>query len=210
MIEANRLLVVAPHPDDEILGCGGTLALAGERGADVHVLVVFDGAAGDPERRFDGRDYVERRRREARAGGALVGVEHYHFWGLPEGHLASEAQIDAGAARLARLVHELRPDLVLAPWEGDAHPDHGTVARAVRRMLELHPAPGDVWGFEVWSPLEAEHLVDVSSVWREKVAALEKHVTQLAYDDLVAKMTALASRHEVGLMEAFRRLEVSR
>jgi LmbE family N-acetylglucosaminyl deacetylase len=210
MIDAERLLIVAPHPDDEILGCGGTLALAAERGAQVHVLVVFDGAAGDPEQRFEDEDYVARRRDEACAGGSLVGVENYHFWGLPEGHLVSDEELEEGAARLARLVHELQPDLILAPWEGDSHPDHQTVARAVRRMVEAYPIPGDVWGFEVWSPLEPEYLVDVSSVWLEKVAALERHVTQLAYDDLVTRMTSLASRHESGLKEAFRRLEVQR
>ena len=220
MIEAERILVVAPHPDDEVLGCGGTLALCSERGASVHVLVVFDGAAGDPEGRFEREGYVDRRRAEARAGGARLGAERYTFWNLPEGHLVSEEELALGAKRLAELVREVRPDLILAPWEGDAHPDHRTVARAVQLMLREEPCgargPGsgrpafEAWGFEVWSPLEAELLVDVSSVWEEKLAALGEHLTQLAYDDLIEKTTALATRHEAGLLEAFRRLEGAR
>ena len=209
MIDPRRVLVVAPHPDDEVLGCGGTLALLAERGASVHVLVVFDGAAGDPEQRFEPDTYVARRRAEACAGGARLGAEDYTFWDLPEGHLVSEAELAAGAARLAALVREVRPDLLLAPWEGDAHRDHRTVARAVQRMLRDHPFRGEAWGFEVWTPLEAEHLVDISSVWDAKLAALEEHGTQLAYEDLIEKMTALATRHEAGLLEAFRRLEVA-
>lgn len=208
MIEAKRLLVIAPHPDDEILGCGGTMALAAERGAEVHVLVVFDGAAGDPETRFDRADYVARRRGEARAGGKLLGIENYYFWDFAEGHVPSPEEIDVGATRLAELVASLRPDVILAPWSGDAHPDHETVSRALARMLQLTPFGGEVWGFEVWSPLQAEHLVDVSSVWDDKLNALRKHETQLAYDDLVQKITALATRHDAGLLEAFTRMEL--
>lgn len=215
MIEAESWLVVAPHPDDEVLGCGGTLALAAERGARVHVVVVFDGAAGDPEGRFERAGYVERRRREARAAGARLGLVDYSFWNLPEGHLASEHDLDAGARRLGALIDELRPDVVLAPWAGDDHPDHRIVARAVQRLIEhagharhCAPPPLGFWGFEVWSPLEPQHLVDVSTVWERKLDALRRHVTQLAYDDLAEKVTALATRHDAGLLEAFVQLEV--
>ncbi|MFT7670219.1 MAG: LmbE family N-acetylglucosaminyl deacetylase [Planctomycetota bacterium] len=213
MIEADNLLVIAPHPDDEVLGCGGTIALAAERGAKVHVLVVFDGAAGDPEGRFDVTEYVDRRRCEARAGGAHLGVSDYTFWNLPEGHLALEHEIEAGAWRLQQLIDRIQPDLVLAPWEGDDHPDHKTVSKSVQRMLALSSKSDsrerkrsrkyDVWGFEVWSPLDAEHLVDVSSVWGAKLSALREHRTQLEYADLLGRMTSLARRHNTGLLESF-------
>jgi LmbE family N-acetylglucosaminyl deacetylase len=213
MIAAERWLVIAPHPDDELLGCGGTLALAAARGARVEVLVVCDGAAGDPERKFEAQGYVARRRAEARAGGALLGVERYTFWGLPEGHAPTPREIEVGAARLGRFVLAGRPDLLLAPWSGDAHLDHQSVSHAVRRMLELLPRGGqrlEAWAFEVWSPLAAQHLVDVSSVWPAKLAALEQHATQLAYADLAARATASARRHAAGLHEAFARFEVAR
>jgi len=210
MIGAERMLVIAPHPDDEVIGCGGTVALAAERGADVQVLVVFDGAAGDPDDRFTGGDpraYVARRRAESRRAGERLGVSRYHFWGLAEGHRPTEEELEAGVRRLAELTRELRPQVILAPWDGEAHPDHETVARAVRRMTELASFDGEVWGFEVWSPLRPEHLVDVSTVWQTKLDALAEHRTQLAYDDLLEKTTALATRLGAGLLEAFRRLE---
>ncbi len=208
MITANRLLVIAPHPDDEILGCGGTIALAAERGADVHVLVVFDGAAGDPAGKFQSRDYVARRQREARAAGERLGVTRYTFWNLPEGHLLLEHEIQQGAERLAGLVDDWRPFAILAPWSGDGHPDHQSVARAVETMAGFNDFDVSLWGFEVWSPLQAEHLVDVSSVWAEKLEALGGHETQLAYEDLLEKATQMAQRHQAGLLEAFRRFEV--
>lgn len=211
MIEANRLLVIAPHPDDEILGCGGTIALAAEGGAEVHVLIVFDGAAGDPQLVFESGSYTERRHREARAGGERIGVSGYTFWNLPEGHLALDHELEEGARRLEDLIRDVRPDLILAPWEGDEHPDHQTVSRAVRRWLDgSNRFACEVWGFEVWSPLDADHLVDVSTVWDAKVDALREHVTQLVYTDLIEKMTTLATRHRAGLLESFARLGATR
>jgi N-acetylglucosamine malate deacetylase 1 len=213
MIEVESLLVIAPHPDDEILGCGGTIALAAERGAQVNVLVVFDGAAGDPDRLFDLGEYPSKRRREARAGGKHIGVSEYTFWNLPEGHLALEHEIDQGAKLLQELVHTIRPQLVLAPWAGDEHPDHHTVSRAVQRMLELpdtHLDSFDAWGFEVWSPLDPDHLVDVSTVWESKLDALKEHATQLAYGGMIEKLTDLATRHNAGHFEAFMKIRSER
>ncbi len=211
MIPVERMLVIAPHPDDEVIGCGGTVALAAERGADVQVLVVFDGAAGDPAGYFAGgpgqRSYALRRQRESRRAGERLGVSRYHFWGLAEGHRPTAEELEEGARQLAGLVRELKPQVILAPWEGEAHPDHASVAQAVRRMIEIAAYDGEVWGFEVWSPLPAEHLVDVSTVWTCKLDALREHRTQLAYDDLLEKTTALATRLDAGLLEAFRRLE---
>lgn len=208
MIEARRVLVLAPHADDEVLGCGGTLALFAERGARVTVVVVFDGALGDPDGRFDGEGYAARRAAEARAGGAHLGVTSYRFWELPEGHAPSDAELRAFVPRLDALARELRPELVLAPWAGEAHTDHRAVARAVELWLAEGAAPTEVWGYEVWSDLAPEHLVDVSGVWPAKLAALAEHDTQLAYRDLAAWCEARAHRLGAGALEAFRRFDV--
>lgn len=209
MIPARSMLVIAPHPDDEVIGCGGTAALAAAGGADVQVLVVFDGGAGDPEGRFDREGYVERRRAEARRGGKRLGISNYRFWGLEEGHRPTTGELEEGARRLVALVEELQPEVILTPWDGEDHPDHDSVARAVKRMLELAEFDGQCWGFEVASPFQAELLVDVSSVWEQKLQALGEHRTQLAYGDLVKRTTALATRLGTGFLEGFCRLEVS-
>ena len=212
MKDAQRILVIAPHPDDEVLGCGGTIALWAARGAEVHVLVVFDGANGDPDERFIAFDYVGRRQREARAGGRALGVTDYTFWGLPEGHLATEAEIEAGAQRLSEFISEFKPQVVLAPWAGDAHQDHQTVSQAVSRVVDRATGEGaaeefDVWGYEVWSPLIPDHLIDVSDVWPNKVEAIEQHHTQLVYRDLLEQMRVLAEGEGTGPCERFQRWE---
>jgi LmbE family N-acetylglucosaminyl deacetylase len=183
--EHGRVLVLAPHPDDDVLGCGGTASLHALQKDPVHVLVVYDGAAGDPEGRYDPRELTEVRRAEARAGGACLGLESYEFWGYPEGHDPAAGELRRGAERLAARMAELQPDIVYAPWIGEHHLDHHVLARVVRAACELSGFEGDAWGYEVWSPLVATRIVDVTRVYPMKVQALKKHQSQIAYGDIV-------------------------
>lgn len=184
---ANRVVVLAPHADDDVLGLGGALALHARRGADVRVLVAFDGRLGlaagvDPRVRRD----------EARAAGHELGVAHYDFWDYPEGHEPTATELDAAGERLARYLGECAPDVVYAPWLGEAHVDHRALARAFERALAAGPSGGGpaladrAFGYEVWSACAAEFALDVTDVWGVKLAALQKHVSQLAAGGLVA------------------------
>jgi LmbE family N-acetylglucosaminyl deacetylase len=194
-----RVLLVAPHADDDVLGAGGTCALHVAQGDPVHVLVAYDGVAGDPEGRFDREELRLRRRAEARAGGKHLGFEHYEFLDHPEGHLPSPAELRAGAAQLAELVRALGIDTVYAPWVGEQHVDHHVLARAARLALALAGFRGAAWGYEVWTPLVATWIVDVSSVHARKVAALAEHASQLAYHDIAAKGLALSRQRAMYL-----------
>src|SRR5262249_16895247 len=82
-----RLLVVAPHPDDEVWGCGGLLALHVARGGQVRVLVLTDGASGS------GPELAARRERESRAAGAELGVADHVFLGLADGNLGASTEL---------------------------------------------------------------------------------------------------------------------
>ncbi|MCP3919636.1 MAG: hypothetical protein GY711_29220 [bacterium] len=181
------VLVFAPHPDDEVIGCGGVLALHAAQGDRVHVAVVFDGAAGDPTGTWEPEQLVRRRRDEALAGGrALAGTSlglRYEFWGYPEGHEASEREIDDAAAHMVRAAGETGARTVYAPWAGDEHTDHRLVARALGRALASPDWPASVnfvWGFEVWTPLEPERVLDIGRVIENKRTALACHATQSA------------------------------
>ncbi|HED66190.1 MAG TPA: hypothetical protein ENJ09_11620 [Planctomycetes bacterium] len=177
--ERARVLVFSPHADDDVIGCGGTLALHRDQGDPVRVVVVFDGRRGDPEGRFDPRAYIERRRAEARAAGALLGVEDYAFWDYPEGHEPGPGEFEAAVGRIADEVRSFRPDVVLAPWIGEHHIDHHTLCRGVREALARVGFTGLALGFEVWTPLVATRIVDVTRVLDRKRAALAEHRSQL-------------------------------
>lgn len=171
-----RVVVVAPHPDDETLGCGGSIALHRMQGDPVAVIVVFDGALGAV-----GADGAERREAECRAAARELLDPDLEFWRLPEGHVPSTHDIEAATTRLVARFFELRAERVYAPWPGDDHPDHRVVAScvlaAVARMGAQAP---EVWGCEVWSDHAAAIVVDVSAAHERKLRALACHASQAA------------------------------
>lgn len=155
--DAQRLVVVSPHPDDEVLACGGLMALAHQSGLRVMVVSVTDGEACYP----DQPAWSPERLRIARAAElddalhclGLSGAERIS-WHIGDGEVtANEAWI---AAQLAAV---LQPDdLVLAPWRFDGHPDHEAVARAClqacsERGADLKEYP--VWGWHWLDPQAA-------------------------------------------------------
>ena len=99
---------------------------------------------------------------------------HHPDGGLP-------AQAEALGRELSALVDELRPEVVLLPWFLDGHPDHQALSTALAGATL--PPELELWGYETWTPLPANRLVDISPVVARKQAALAAHVTaHLAFD----------------------------
>jgi LmbE family N-acetylglucosaminyl deacetylase len=189
-----RVLALAPHADDEVLGCGGTLALHAEQGDSVRVVVAFDGDGG-----ARGADEARARRTEARTGGRRLGVRDYVFLGHPEGHAPRADELERGAARLAQEIEAFRPDVVYAPWIGEHHVDHHVLSRAARSALCAVRFAGEAWGYEVWTPLSATLVVDVTASFEQKLAALCAHASQLALADLLHRTAGLGAQRSAYL-----------
>lgn len=140
-LASSRILVVAPHPDDETFGCGGLIAASIRRGADVVVATVTDGGASHAGQ----ADLPSRRRREQAAAVAALGCRREPWWlACPDGGVSS-SEPEVAAALL-----ELAPgaDLIVAPWPGDRHPDHeatGRVAAAVGAAIGVPVISYPVW-----------------------------------------------------------------
>jgi LmbE family N-acetylglucosaminyl deacetylase len=145
------VVVLAPHPDDEAIGCGGVLALS-----DSPSVVYLTGS--------------DERRGEAESACGELGVGEVVFLGLEEG------RFEGNEAVLAEALARLRPATLLLPWPLERQADHAAAARlAVRALPE--PAPL-LWCYEVWSPLDPNRLVDITPVVERKLAAIELHVSQ--------------------------------
>lgn len=113
-----RAAIVAPHPDDEVLGCGGTMARLAAGGCDVHAVIVTRGTAP----RFDPAQ-VKAVRAEARAAHRRLGVANTHFLDLPAAELDRLPQADVNAA-LGDCLTAIAPDILFIPFVGDIHIDH--------------------------------------------------------------------------------------
>ena len=123
-------LIIAPHPDDEVLGCGGTIPQLVERGADIHVLIVTRG-----DELFD-QQMVETGRREAREADRLLGVSHTHFADLPAIKIDAMHQYQV-TDRIASFIHDIKPSTVFLPFIGDLNQDHQVVFNA--SMIAIRP-----------------------------------------------------------------------
>jgi LmbE family N-acetylglucosaminyl deacetylase len=173
-----RVLVVAPHPDDESLGCGGTMALLAEAGAAVTTLTVTDGEAtrGSP---LPPEETARLRRAEAERAAAAVGASP-RFLGLADGGLSE--QVEELAAALRAAIAELDPEAVFAPWLLDGGGDHRAVSDALAAAVADADRP-QVWGYEVWTALTPNRIVEITPVIERRRAALAAHETaSLALD----------------------------
>ncbi len=181
-----NVLALGAHPDDAEIGCGGALALHADAGDRVTVACATDGEAGGIGTAPTALAAI--RREETEAAAAVLGVAELRFLGFPDGRLAWTGY-DLVAA-LARLVRELRPEIVYAPHSADAHPDHAALAAAAidavsragahafPELGEPHRA-GELRLYEVWTPLaDVAVMVDISNVAERKAAAIRCHPSQ--------------------------------
>ncbi len=177
-----RALVLAAHPDDETLGCGGAVVLHRLRGDPVKVVVVTDGAAGDPRGLYRARDYRELRRGEARRAARALGRPSLEFWGYPDGALEDDAAL---RRRLRALLEAEAPAVVYRPAENDPHPDHRALARAFAAAAGPRPRFVDC-RYEIgFLQRRPDALLDVGAAFGRKLAALRLYRSQLRYRDYV-------------------------
>ncbi|MCB9886611.1 MAG: PIG-L family deacetylase [Planctomycetes bacterium] len=182
-VPRGRVLAFAPHPDDEVAGPGGCLALHRRAGDFVRVIVATTGAAGDPEQRYPAAEYAALRERESRAGLAELGVDDAVYWGQPDNMVLSASDIELGTQLAAKAIADAAPDIVYLPWSREGHPDHhNTHLIVIAAMRRLH-FTGRALGYEVWNAMVPDFVVDISAVAEAKRRAIRAHTSQLAYTD---------------------------
>src|SRR5689334_20017120 len=142
-------LVLAPHPDDETLGCGATILRKVAAGTPVHVLVVTDGRHSHRSAALPPLELAELRRKEMAQAAERLGLpgDALSWAGFEDGTVAEHE--DELAALVGRLVAEHRFDEVFATCADEPHPDHAAVGRAARRGAASHPA-ARVLEYPVW------------------------------------------------------------
>lgn len=177
----DRVLVLAPHPDDESLAAGGTLARLADSGARITVVAATDGEASMSSP-LTAADLAHVRRQELRSAAAVLGIADVRFLGHPDTGLRG-ARRDLGE-QLTSLVEEIGPAVVILPWAGDDAGDHAALNLALADVGL--PARIEVWGAEVWTPAPVNRLVDISAVVDRKRAAVAAHATAHGAFDLDA------------------------
>ncbi len=197
IIGTGTALILAPHPDDESLGCGGLIAEACAQGRPPVVVILTDGGMSHPNSRsFPRERLVPLREEETRAAVAQLGLgaDRLHFLRAPDGGAPhSGPPMLALAERVARFAREAGASAILTTWERDPHPDHlaaNLIAREARRQTGLPLLRYPVWGWTIppraWLPKEpiAGMRLGMQRHLEAKRRAIAAHASQ--YTDLIA------------------------
>lgn len=186
---SRRVLAIAPHADDEVLGCGATLAKHSAAGDIVHVLIATNASLGAPELFSQGQ--IDVVRGEALEAHKVLGVCETHFLDFPAPALNSFPSYRISLS-IAKVLEEVRPTVLYLPFPGDLHEDHRVIYRSslvAARPIGPHRI-GEIYCYETpseteWAPYAAgqnfvpNRYVDVSETIETKVKALECYNSQL-------------------------------
>lgn len=177
-----RVLVIAPHPDDEVIGAGGTIARHVAEGNDVFLCIVTQGYSPPwPE------DTVETARRQVEAARKVLGVKQVFFLGFPTVRLNTVPNMELTSA-LQKVVDEVKPEVVYTSWGDDVNQDHRIVLEAT--LVACRPLPGNsvrrILSYEIGycrrfgsAPFAPNVFVDITAFLDKKLEAAKCYETEL-------------------------------
>ncbi len=191
-----KTLVVAPHPDDESLGCGGAIRLLREKKMEVHVLVLSDGTLSHPNsNKFPPEKLRQLRENEIIEALKILGVDkkkaeffRYKDRSVPNGNSKNRNEV---IEKCRNYLSKITPQTILVPWRRDPHPDHRAAFaifnKAKNSFTDLRIIEYPIWLWEIAESSDAPLIdevsarrLNVSSVIEKKRRAIFKHASQIA------------------------------
>lgn len=193
MPEPSVALVIAAHPDDEVLGCGGTIACHADAGDHVQVLIVAEGATSRQQQRdrSEATEELSLLAAAAQQAGAILGAQGVELLGLPDNRLDSLDRLDL-IKHIEERIARHQPQVVYVHHAGDVNVDHRRLHEAV--VTACRPTPGQpvrrLLSFEVassseWQPpgsapaFQPNWFVDISDQWPRKREALTAYLSEM-------------------------------
>jgi LmbE family N-acetylglucosaminyl deacetylase len=161
------MLVVAPHQDDETIGCGGALALQARSGKAAAIVIVQAGADGHEELGMTRQALMEMRNEESRRAAAVLKLEPRFL-----NHARLSENISRAAEELQGILTERKVDAVFTPFLLDGHPDHRTTNEILAVALQKIPWDVRVFGYEVWGLCIPNVLLVIDEAMDDKLKML--------------------------------------
>lgn len=189
-----RVLVLAPHPDDETCSCGGTIRLLTKKGVPVDVIVFSQGERGIPFGTPSSQEVLRktavRRFNELEAATKRLGISRLIRKTLPDGFLYRHVN------KMRLLIeHELQTHdygIVFCPWLYDGHSDHEFTAVALESALESYDKDVSIWFYESWRPLYTNRIVVIDDAMQVKRDAILEYQSQLECQDYLSRFETLS------------------
>ena len=186
----NHIMIISPHPDDESIGCGGTILKHVAEGDVVQVELLTSGEKGGHD--LNEAEVGRIREQEAMAAAEILAVEHLEFYRQPDGDLRVSRPL---ASRLAQRIRDCKPSIIYVPHAAEQHPDHRVAVRLLQRALRLLDLdePPHVLAYEVWTPLQQlDEIVDITPYMETKLRAIAAYSSQTRIMNFAAAAEGLA------------------
>ena len=188
-----KVLYIAAHPDDEVLGCGGTIARHVDKGDVVHILIVAEGSTSRQQQRdrSQAADELSALAKASHAAASILGVAGVELLDLPDNRLDSLDRLDI-IKRIEERVDRHQPECVYIHHAGDVNVDHRrlheavvtacrpTPGHSVRRLLSFEVASSSEWQPPGSAPFfQPNWFVDISDQWPRKREALVVYASEM-------------------------------
>jgi len=188
-----NVLILAPHPDDEIIGCGGAIIKHIRKGSRIFVIYLTDGREGGQN--TDHLALSNLRKEEAKAGLRVMGCSEFLFMDYPDLRLCE--YMEECAKALAKVIADFKPDSIFVPNFLEASLDHAATAKILARALKKERGMSMCYSYEVWTTIVPNTIVDISDVMTTKLEALRKHKSQVSQNDFTQKVEGLNSYRSI-------------
>lgn len=191
-LKEKRVLVLSPHPDDDIIGCGGTLYRYHQMGAEIAVIYMTDGRKGN--NRYAEDELVFIRQEEAKRAAKIIGIDRPIFLDNRDSELTPSRKT---ITELSAILSDYKPAAVFLPFFMDNHPDHIATSQiffSAARTLTSSMC----YSYGIWTPLPTSNIVsDITACLEKKILALNEHKSQLELIDLVEAAKGLSRYYSI-------------
>ena len=174
-VSKGKTLVFAPHPDDEVFGCGGALIKHIQQGYLVKVIIVTDGGFPVVEQQ-DIPEYKEIRKEESRKAAKIIGYGEPEFLAYPDGELKNEEKI---VLHLLEIIVQFQPQNIYLPAPTEIHPDHLALSKAGTEAARRYAPDLNLFYYEIGQMLSANLLLDITSLHEQLDQAMDCFASQL-------------------------------
>lgn len=182
-----RVLILAAHPDDEVLGCGGAILKHVKSGDQVHIIFLAD---GETSRMGVRQGALKQRRKATDLACKILGVKSYHFIDFPDNRLDSIPLLDV-VQKVEKLFSKINPSIVYTHHYGDLNIDHRianavvmTLCRplpesSVEEILTFEVMSSTEWGVTSVTPFTPNVFINISDELQDKMHALEAYANEM-------------------------------
>ncbi len=190
MKKNNKILIVAAHPDDEILGCGGTIARLVKEGYKASILILGEGVTSRDQKRDTKKreNELARIKQDIVRANKIIGISDTHIFNLPDNRFDSVDMLDI-VKIIEKVKNRIKPDIIFTHYKDDLNIDHQITFQAVLTATrpDQKESVKEIYSFEIPSSTEWSYplsflpnvFYDISETIDVKLRALEEYKTEL-------------------------------